>query len=81
MGVTKYAFAIDLKDAGVDFPLAEVAGYCVTCAVITYRTHLYLKDKKMSTFKPIEKITLLEGTAFFTGAGKGITDAIAAFDK
>jgi len=81
LGVTKYAFATDLKDAGIDSPTAEVAGYGVTGAINAYRTQVYLKDKKMSAFKPIEKITLLAGPAFFTTAGEGITKAISAFNK
>jgi len=81
LGVTKYAFATDLKDAGIDSPTAEVAGYGVTGAINTYRTHAYLKSKKMSSYKPINKITLLAGPAFFTTAGEGITKAIAAFNK
>lgn len=81
LGVTKYAFATDLKDAGIDSPTAEVAGYGVTGAINAYRIQIYLKDKKMSAFKPIEKITLLAGPAFFTTAGEGITKAIAAFNK
>lgn len=79
LGVSKYAFATDLKDAGIDSPTAEVAGFGVTGAINAYRTQLYLKGKKMSSFKPIEKITLLAGPAFFTTAGEGITQAIAAF--
>jgi hypothetical protein len=81
LGVSKYAFATDLKDAGIDSPTAEVAGYGVTGAINAYRTQVYLKGKKMSSVKPIEKITLLAGPAFFTTAGEGITKAIAAFDK
>jgi len=81
LGVTKYAFATDLKDAGIDSPTAEVAGYGVTGAINAYRTQVYLRDKKMSAFKPIEKITLLAGPAFFTTAGEGITKAIATFNK
>jgi len=79
LGVNKYAFATDLKDAGIDSPTAEVAGYGVTGAVNAYRTQVFLKEKKMANFKPIEKITLLAGPAFFTTAGEGITQAIAAF--
>ena len=79
LGVTEYAFASDLKDAGIDSPTAEVAGYGVTGAINAYRTHIYLKGKKMSNFKPIRKITLLAGPSFFTTAGEGITKAIAAF--
>lgn len=81
LGVTKYAFATDLKDAGIDSPTAEVAGYGVTGAINAYRTQAFLKGKKMSAYKPIEKITLLAGPAFFTTAGEGIQKAIAAFNK
>lgn len=81
LGVTKYAFATDLKDAGIDSPTAAVAGYGVTGAINAYRTQAYLKSKKMSAFKPIEKITLLAGPSFFTTAGEGITEAIAAFSN
>jgi len=81
LGVTEYAFASDLKDAGIDSPTAEVAGYGVTGAINAYRTQVYLKDKKMSNFKPIKKITLLAGPAFFVTAGEGITKAIAAFNQ
>jgi hypothetical protein len=79
LGVNKYAFATDLKDAGIDSPTAEVAGYGVTGAVNAYRTQVFLKAKNMANFKPIEKITLLAGPAFFTTAGAGITQAISAF--
>ena len=81
LGVTRYGFATDLKDAGIDSPTAEVAGYGVTGAINAYRTQLYLKDKKMSSFKPIEKITLLAGPSFFTTAGEGITKAIGVLNK
>jgi len=81
LGVTKYAFASDLKDAGVDSPTAEVAGYGVTGAINAYRTQAFLKGKKLATFKPIEKITLLAGPAFFTTAGDGIKKAIATLNN
>ena len=78
LGVTEYAFASDLKDAGIDSPTAEVAGYGVTGAVNAYRTQVFLKTKKMANFKPIQKITLLAGPAYFTTAGEGISQAITA---
>ena len=81
LGVAKYAFATDLKDAGIDSPTAEVAGYGVTGAINAYRTQVYLKNRKMANFKPIQKITLLAGPAFFTTAGEGITKAIAVFNR
>ncbi|PZP46840.1 MAG: peptidase M17 [Pseudopedobacter saltans] len=77
LGVTEYAFASDLKDAGIDSPTADVAGYGVTGAVKAYRTQTFLKEKNMSKVKPIKKITLLAGPAFFETAGTGIISAIS----
>lgn len=77
LGVKEYAFASDLKDAGIDSPTADVAGYGVTGAINAYRTQTFLKEKKMSHIKSIKKITLLAGPAFFETAGKGIESAIA----
>jgi hypothetical protein len=79
LGVTQYAFATDLKDAGIDSPTALVAGYGVTGAVAAYRTQALLKTRGMAAFKPMVKVTLLAGPSFFTVAGKGIRDAIAAY--
>src|SRR5450432_3505828 len=59
MGITSYAFASDLKDAGIDSPTALVAGYIVKGSIEAYRIQVYLKSKKMATFKRINKITLL----------------------
>lgn len=81
LGVSSYAFASDLKDAGIDSPTALVAGNVVKGTIEAYRTQAYLKEKKMSTFKPITKVTLLAGPAFFTVAGQGIKDAIATFNN
>jgi hypothetical protein len=81
MGVTSYAFASDLKDAGIDSPTALVAGYIVKGAIEAYRIQVYLKRKKMSNFKPISKITLLAGPSFFSIAGEGITEAVALLKK
>ena len=79
MGVTSFSFASDLKDAGVDSPTALVAKNEVTGMFDAYRAELFLKQKNMSSFQPLTKITLLAGPSFFTVAGQGISDAIATF--
>jgi len=79
LGVSSYAFASDLKDAGIDSPTALVAGNVVKGSFEAYRTQAYLKSKKMANYKPLAKITLLAGPAFFTVAGEGIKEAIATF--
>jgi hypothetical protein len=79
--VSSYAFASDLKDGGIDSPTAAVAGYIVKGAFEAYRTQAYLKSKNMATGKPLVKVTLLAGPPFFTPAGEGIKQAIAAFNN
>ncbi|WP_159468033.1 M17 family peptidase N-terminal domain-containing protein [Dyadobacter sp. 3J3] len=79
LGVKSYAFASDLKDAGVDSPTALVAANVVKGSFEAYRTQTYLKSKKMANYKPLTKITLLAGPAFYTIAGDGIKEAIASF--
>lgn len=81
LGVSHYAFASDLKDAGIDSPTALVANYVVAGTFEAYRTQAWLKDKKMATYKPLTKVTLLAGPAFYTVAGEGIKEAIAQLNK
>jgi len=81
LGVTNFSFASDLKDAGIDSPTALVASNVVKGIFQAYRTQVWLKEKKMADFKPLSKIILLAGPAFFTVAGEGITDAIATINK
>ena len=81
LGVDSYAFASDLKDAGIDSPTALVAENVVKGAIEAYRTDLWLKEKGLSNSKPITKITLLAGPAFYTVAGDGIKKAITTLTK
>ncbi|GAA3933841.1 peptidase M17 [Chitinophaga oryziterrae] len=81
LGVGSFAFASDLKDAGIDSPTALVAANVVKGMFAAYRTEIYLKTKKMSSFKPLTKVTLLAGPAFYTVAGQGIKEAIATFNN
>ena len=81
LGVTDYAFASDLKDAGVDSPTALVAGNVVKGALDVYRIQRGLKDKGLSDYRPITRLALLAGPPFFAVAGEGIKEAIAALNK
>lgn len=81
LGVSHYAFASDLKDGGIDSPTALVAENVVLGSFEAYRTQQWLKDKKMTNYKPLVKITLLAGPAFYTVAGEGIKSAIAKLNK
>lgn len=77
LGVGSFAFASDIKDAGIDSPTDTVAGNVARGIIEAYRTALFLKGRKMATFKPITRVTLLAGPAFFNDAGQGIKAAIA----
>ncbi|MFB9076684.1 M17 family peptidase N-terminal domain-containing protein [Flavobacterium procerum] len=77
LGATDFSFASDIKDAGIDSPTALVAENVVLGSFEAYRTQTYLKDKRLSDHKPLSKIILLAGPAFYTVAGEGIKEAIA----
>ncbi|MDH7459920.1 M17 family peptidase N-terminal domain-containing protein [Chitinophagaceae bacterium 26-R-25] len=79
IGVTHFAFASDIKDAGIDSPTALVAGNVTKGIIAAYRTQAFLKSKKMAAYKPVTKVTLLAGPSFFTTAGEGIKEAIASY--
>jgi hypothetical protein len=81
LGVTHYAFAADIKDAGIASPTATVAGNVVRGAISAYRTQSYIKTKGMGSFTPVAKLTLLAGMSFFEDAGGGIKAAISEFNK
>ncbi|GGH58962.1 hypothetical protein HNQ91_000532 [Filimonas zeae] len=80
LNAPSFAFASDIKDAGIDSPTAEVAGNVVKGMVDAYRTQTYLSTKKMAVKKPVAKVTLLAGPSFFTVAGQGIQQAIQSFN-
>ncbi|MDV7698816.1 peptidase M17 [Chryseobacterium soli] len=81
MGVTNFAFASDLKDAGIDSPTALVAGNVVKGIVLASRFEIYLREHNLSNTKKLEKVYLLAGPSFFEVAGSGIKDAIAEVNK
>lgn len=81
LGVTNFAFASDLKDAGIDSHTALVAGNVVKGIVNANRSEMYLKEHHLSTTKKLEKVYLLAGPSFFEVAGSGIQAAIAEVKK
>jgi len=81
LGVTNFAFASDLKDAGIDSPTALVAGNVVKGIVLANRSETYLKEHNLSKTKKLEKVYLLAGPSFFEVAGGGIQSVIAEVKK
>ncbi|PIF46591.1 cytosol aminopeptidase family protein [Chryseobacterium sp. 52] len=81
LGVTNFAFASDLKDAGIDSPTALVAGNVVKGIVLANRSEIYLREHNLSKTKKLEKVYLLAGPSFFEVAGGGIQNAIAEVKK
>lgn len=81
LGASDFAFASDIKDAGIDSPTALVASNVTRGIIEAYRTQLFLQGKKYAKGKPLHKVILLAGPAFFNTAGEGIKEAIAAFNN
>jgi hypothetical protein len=81
LGVSSYSHASDLKDAGIDSPTGEVAQNVVRGALEAYETELYLRSKHASVTKPIAKLTLLIGPAFFTPSADAIKAYLASRGK
>jgi hypothetical protein len=66
LGVTSYSHASDLKDGGIDSPIAEVADALLTGALDALSAQRYLSGKGASPPPSVGKLTLLAGPAFFT---------------
>lgn len=81
LGVSSVSFASDLKDAGIDSPTALVAENVTKGMLQAYKTQEALKAKHYASFKPLNKVILLAGPAFFTVAGQGIQTAISSFQN
>lgn len=77
LGVSSYSHASDLKDAGIDSPTGPVAVNVVKGALEAYETEEYLVSKKLSAHKPLTKVTLLAGQAFFAPSGQAIKAYLA----
>jgi Cytosol aminopeptidase family, N-terminal domain len=76
LGVPDYAFASDLKDAGIESPTSLVSENIVIGSMEAFRTEVYLQSIEMTQLSPVTKVTLLAGPAYFTTAGEGIKKAI-----
>ncbi|HCA07764.1 M17 family peptidase N-terminal domain-containing protein [Chryseobacterium sp.] len=81
LGVSNFAFASDLKDAGIDSPTALIAGNVVKGIVLANRSETYLKEHQLSHTKKLKKVYLLAGPSFFEVAGGGIQAAIAEVNR
>ncbi|SHE98198.1 M17 family peptidase N-terminal domain-containing protein [Chryseobacterium sp. OV279] len=81
LNVTNFAFASDLKDAGIDSPTALIAGNVVKGIVLANRSETYLKEHQLSHTKKLKKVYLLAGPSFFEVAGGGIQAAIAEVNR
>ncbi|SJZ58893.1 Cytosol aminopeptidase family, N-terminal domain [Chitinophaga eiseniae] len=81
LGVSGFAFASDIKDAGVDAPTALVAANVTKGIINAWRTQRYLQKQHLSPVKSMNQATLLAGPAFFEIAGEGIREAIASFNN
>lgn len=81
LGVSDFAFASDLKDAGIDSPTALIAGNVVKGIINANRSETYLKEHNLSKTKKLKKVYLLAGPSFFEVAGGGIQTVIAAMKR
>ena len=79
LNIDHYAFAANLKDAGISSPVSTVAANIVRGAISACRTQSYLKKKGMGSFTPPTKLTLLSGMNSFNEAGEGIKATISEF--
>ncbi|TWI95856.1 cytosol aminopeptidase family protein [Mucilaginibacter frigoritolerans] len=81
LGVSSYSHASDLKDAGIDSPTDSVAVNIVKGAMEAYKAENFLKDHSLTSFQPIDQITLLAGPAFFQVSSEAIKVYIATLKK
>ena len=72
LGVSNFAFASDLKDAGIDSPTGLVAENVVESIVLANCSETYLKNHNLSKTEKLEKVYLLAGPSFFKVADVGL---------
>jgi hypothetical protein len=65
LGVRSYSHASDLKDGGIEAPVAEVADAVLGGAFDALRAQRYLSEKGASPAPSVHQLTLLAGPAFF----------------
>jgi len=78
LGVTSYAHASDLKDAGVSSPTRAVAEAIIRGALDALTSERYLHAHSAAPSPSVRTLTLLAGPAFFadtTAAGHALLDA------
>jgi hypothetical protein len=76
-GVTYFAFASDLKDAGIDSPTGRVAGNVVKGILEAYRTQRYLLSKRLGGLHAYHESDAPGRTRVLRCGEQGIQDAIA----
>ena len=81
LGVASYSHASDLKDAGLDSPTADVAGYVIQGAIEAYRSQKFLQEHKASSPLTVKKITLLAGPAYFDDSKEGTRKVLGSLQK
>lgn len=79
LGVASYSHASDLKDAGIDSPTADVAGYVVQGALEAYRTQCDLVKKNASDPMTVTQVTLLVGQAYLEDSKEGAQKVVKGF--
>lgn len=77
LGVSSYAHASDLKDAGIASPTADVAGYVIQGAIEAYRTQADLRKQNASNPLTVKKVSLLAGPAYFEDSIRGIKKVLS----
>jgi hypothetical protein len=81
LGVTEYAHASDLKDAGLDSPTGAVARAVVSGALAALSTERFMAGRGMAPQPTVHALTLLAGPPFFaetSAAIRAVIDAAAA---
>jgi Cytosol aminopeptidase family, N-terminal domain len=76
LGVTEYAHASDLKDAGLDSPTGAVARAVVSGAIAALSTERAMSERGMAPQPTVHALTLLAGPAFFADTRAAIRAAI-----
>ncbi len=77
LGVSSYAHASDLKDAGIDSPTGTVAVNVIKGAIDAYETALYLNSKQAGPAPSVTGLTLLAGPAFFAPTSEAVKNYIS----
>ncbi len=76
LGVSSYAHASDLKDAGIESPTRAVAQAVVSGALEALGTERSLAAKGVAPKPSVQRLTLLAGPAFFQETSKAVKDVL-----